>query len=585
MLISILIALGTVLSLFLIRVPKIKSEYVFLLLFLGYALSISDSLSKTAVFIGISFAMFLMMKHLDVNTLIRSSFPIYVATIILLCVALILPAVGGSHRYVVLGAVAIEPASLVAFSALPICAIINKLKRITLKEFFLILSFAGLELALLCLQANLKPAIIMSITFFVLLVKAKRDKRINMSWAPVAALVVSFICGWGAVLLSPYARSRIAAFFAIITSRGMSDPLGGGYQLHIADMITRKLNFLGPCDPAEVGSGAALLNEMPLLSFASRYGILPLGLLLIAALVFILHLYFMSGSIKNTFARYVCFSVATYFAVGAIFQILGEFVTGSSFGYFMFLGKGTGLLIDSLLVAIAFSLYRKRGGIKVGRQPDIDYDMTDAVLKNFEDTLQEKLQSKTITADEKQQVEECLESVGNDRKDWKKGSKTLYEINQNYEKYEKSSSTSSVEKDLVFISYNHFDEKHAAYLASRVEQDGMKAWHFKRDMKAEGDTNDYAVAIRRALRRARVFVVILSSNSINSDHVKNEVCLAFGEIQKGTVIMPVIIERVPVEEDDTYGYYLCRQDITDAVTPPVKKQLDRFAKKIKSVFE
>ena len=270
--------------------------------------------------------------------------------------------------------------------------------------------------------------------------------------------------------------------------------------------------------------------------------------------------------------------------VGCFYQVQGEFLTGNTSSQFMFLGSPTKLLIDCMLVAIAFTLYRQRKKIIVGRQPDIDYDTTEAFLHRYESAFEQKLKNDKMSDMEKQKVKDCLKSVKSDRENWEKGTKSQYEISLNYNKYEKEIGDVPIEKDLVFISYSHFDEKYARYLTERVEKEKIKVWNFKCGMKADKQTNDYAVAIRRALKRARIFVVIISKNSMMSEHVKNEICLAFNEIPRGTVLLPILVENVSISDDEMIEYFLCRQDITDAINPPVKKQLNEFVEKIRCIF-
>ena len=39
-------------------------------------------------------------------------------------------------------------------------------------------------------------------------------------------------------------------------------------------------------------------------------------------------------------------------------------------------------------------------------------------------------------------------------------------------------------------------------------------------MKSESGTNDYAVAIQKAIRKCRIFAVILSKNYMNSEKIE-----------------------------------------------------------------
>ena len=129
----------------------------------------------------------------------------------------------------------------------------------------------------------------------------------------------------------------------------------------------------------------------------------------------------------------------------------------------------------------------------------------------------------------------------------------------------------------VFISYNHNDHRYAELLCGMLEERGMTCWYYDRDILA----NSYAAQIIGALRKAKVFVVMLTESANQSEHVMNEVAQAFEMIKDGLNIMPVKIDDVPLS--DELDYYLHRQEQTMATTPPIEVQLERFAEKVLAV--
>ena len=75
-----------------------------------------------------------------------------------------------------------------------------------------------------------------------------------------------------------------------------------------------------------------------------------------------------------------------------------------------------------------------------------------------------------------------------------------------------------------------------------------------------------------------VIPVILSKNSLQSNHVLNEIDLAFQEIGRAIHFCPLKIDEE--ELGPAFRYYLSRQHWMDAHVPPLEKRLDEFVKSI-----
>ena len=130
------------------------------------------------------------------------------------------------------------------------------------------------------------------------------------------------------------------------------------------------------------------------------------------------------------------------------------------------------------------------------------------------------------------------------------------------------------QKAFVFISYSSRDKNIADHLCMKLEEAGIKAWYAPRDIAS----NDYASAIVSAITRCTHFVVIISKNSLASQHVLNEIDLAFRELNRNIRFLPLRID----EEDmaPAFTYYLSRQHWVDVHVPPIEQRLDEFVKKI-----
>ena len=123
----------------------------------------------------------------------------------------------------------------------------------------------------------------------------------------------------------------------------------------------------------------------------------------------------------------------------------------------------------------------------------------------------------------------------------------------------------------VFISYSTKDQPVADLLADELGKRGISAWIATRNM-TEGS---FAKQIVAAIRAAKVFVVLISRDSINSPHVLNEIDKAFSRLRDGIKIMPFLIDDTKL--NDECDYYLCRQEWFDGKNPPVEEKVKIFA--------
>lgn len=137
---------------------------------------------------------------------------------------------------------------------------------------------------------------------------------------------------------------------------------------------------------------------------------------------------------------------------------------------------------------------------------------------------------------------------------------------------QKSLESKKVEQH-VFISYSSTDKNIADNLCSKLETHGIKVWYAPRDVKYV-HSNDYATSIVNAISRSTHFVVIISSNSLKSEHVLNEIDLAFHELPRGIKLLPLRIDEERM--GPSFRYYLSRQHWMDAHIPPLEKRLDEF---------
>ena len=98
---------------------------------------------------------------------------------------------------------------------------------------------------------------------------------------------------------------------------------------------------------------------------------------------------------------------------------------------------------------------------------------------------------------------------------------------------------------MIFISYSSCDRKIAEALCTYLESKGIDCWVAFRDVTS----GNFAGEITRALKAADIFLLIASKESCRSEHVKNEVTLAFNQKKH---IIPYLIEDNPYDDDLEY---------------------------------
>ena len=129
------------------------------------------------------------------------------------------------------------------------------------------------------------------------------------------------------------------------------------------------------------------------------------------------------------------------------------------------------------------------------------------------------------------------------------------------------------QKKLAFISYSSKDKNIADNLCAKLEARGIRVWYAPRNIAS----GDYASSIFEAIKRCTEFIVILSQNSIHSDHVLNEIDLAFSQIKNGVRFLPLKIDEEELRP--AFLYYLSRQHWMDAHVPPIEKRLEEFVER------
>lgn len=132
----------------------------------------------------------------------------------------------------------------------------------------------------------------------------------------------------------------------------------------------------------------------------------------------------------------------------------------------------------------------------------------------------------------------------------------------------------TVRENLVFISYSRKDKDIAELISCKMEERGIQTWYAPRDITS----GTYANAIVNAISKCTHFVTVISSNSMDSEHVLNEIDLAFDQLKRGIVLLPFRIDNQDLKAE--FNYYLKRQQWMNAQKPPMEERVEEFIKKV-----
>jgi hypothetical protein len=123
----------------------------------------------------------------------------------------------------------------------------------------------------------------------------------------------------------------------------------------------------------------------------------------------------------------------------------------------------------------------------------------------------------------------------------------------------------------VFISYSSKDKDIADKICAAIEETGINCWIAPRNVM--GGEN-YAKQIVTAITKCSVMLFVFSEWSNKSDHVENEIDIAFN---KGKTIVPFKISDS--EMSDELQYYLRKKHWIDG-TPEPLKSFDKLVEQI-----
>jgi hypothetical protein len=100
----------------------------------------------------------------------------------------------------------------------------------------------------------------------------------------------------------------------------------------------------------------------------------------------------------------------------------------------------------------------------------------------------------------------------------------------------------------IFISYSSIDQKIAETICDALQSRGYRCWISCRDI---GPGENFQEAIVKAIRSARLMVLVFTGNANNSDEIKKEVVLAG---RHRVTVVPVRVEDVVPNDALAYEF-------------------------------
>lgn len=127
----------------------------------------------------------------------------------------------------------------------------------------------------------------------------------------------------------------------------------------------------------------------------------------------------------------------------------------------------------------------------------------------------------------------------------------------------------------VFISYAGEDKQVAEQVCRALEGEGVRCWIAPRDIPPG---RDYEESIVEAIAASRALVLILSTHSNSSAHVRREIQHAYAE-GSSTQVIPFRIEHIPYSR--SLSYYLGSVQWINASAPPLEQHLPQLVQALR----
>lgn len=177
------------------------------------------------IWVALGLIVLLLTMAFDYERLPGVYLPVYGLTLVLLAVVLFMPPVRGTHRWIILGPLHLQPSELAQVALLITIACIASTRERVDDFFTLTKTFAWLlpPIALILKQPDLgTPIILLSMWFVIMLFAGARWSHLG---GYAVALLLLFSAAWFSGAIKDYQKSRLLIFL-----HPEDDPTDEGYQ-------------------------------------------------------------------------------------------------------------------------------------------------------------------------------------------------------------------------------------------------------------------------------------------------------------------------------------------------------------------
>ena len=130
----------------------------------------------------------------------------------------------------------------------------------------------------------------------------------------------------------------------------------------------------------------------------------------------------------------------------------------------------------------------------------------------------------------------------------------------------------------IFISYQNRAQDVADKIFEKLQSNNLHCWYAPRIQYG-----DYAKRINEAIKLCKVFIVLIDKSSGVSEHVLNEVELAYDRyVKKEIVIIPIRLDSEPLSE--SFEYYFARMQWIDAFSVSFNVALNTLLEHVQSAL-
>jgi hypothetical protein len=128
----------------------------------------------------------------------------------------------------------------------------------------------------------------------------------------------------------------------------------------------------------------------------------------------------------------------------------------------------------------------------------------------------------------------------------------------------------------AFISHSSKDKTIADAVCGTLERNNIRCWIAPRDVPPG---THYGAALDKAIENSKIFILLISKGSNNSNQVIRELEIA---ADNGIPIIPIRIEAI--EPTDAMRYYVKSLHWLDALTPPLERHLEKITAAVQALL-